>query len=753
LENGISREERRLEFERLQLAVEEIEKQLAEKKGAKQRIVNDSLETQRDMWELSSAAPKTLDEIVEFMSYINQMKIQKRGHEFSKKLVNKYERMKQSPYFGRIDFIEDGEDLEEKIYIGIGTLIDMNNDFLIYDWRAPISGMFYDYEVGRAHYKCPACIVKGNITLKRQYKIKERNIEYMFDSSLKIDDEILQEILSKSTDNKMKTIVTTIQREQNKIIREEKCKTLIVQGPAGSGKTSIALHRIAYLLYRFRDKITSDNILIFSPNDIFNDYISNVLPELGEENMHQTTFKDYAHRALNFALSKEEPWDQMEYILNNRKDNLYETRIGNIQYKSSAGFIKVLKGYVQFVDSKDDRFQDIKCGDKLIISKEELLQLFHKDYKGLPLKRRLKKIRDRINYLLEPFEKQRIHQTEKELWDTGEFFSKVEVTEKSIVAAREEFNSTRGLIDYMTEFDLVKLYRELFQNKELFYNLIEDKGVFNNLDNILRFTLENVNSGNLLYEDQPALLYLKGAFGDIPDTTSIKYIIIDEVQDYTPLQHEIFRQLFPSANITMLGDLMQSINPYMNIESYNRVIELYPEAQLVNLSKSYRSTAEIAAFTNALLSNVQQHQWIDRHGDKPKLIKYKNATEHTAMIKAEIERLKNKGLKSIAVITRNLNESISIYNKLKDDGDIRLIKKEDEEYVNGIVVIPSYLAKGLEFDAVLAYDAGQSSYNYDEERNLFYTVCTRAMHELCIYYSGEMNSFLNSVNKDLYEKI
>jgi DNA helicase II / ATP-dependent DNA helicase PcrA len=753
LENGISREERRLEFERLQLAVEEIEKQLAEKKGAKQRIVNDSLETQRDMWELSSAAPKTLDEIVEFMSYINQMKIQKRGHEFSKKLVNKYERMKQSPYFGRIDFIEDGEDLEEKIYIGIGTLIDMNNDFLIYDWRAPISGMFYDYEVGRAHYKCPACIVKGNITLKRQYKIKERNIEYMFDSSLKIDDEILQEILSKSTDNKMKTIVTTIQREQNKIIREEKCKALIVQGPAGSGKTSIALHRIAYLLYRFRDKITSDNILIFSPNDIFNDYISNVLPELGEENMHQTTFKDYAHRALNFALSKEEPWDQMEYILNNRKDNLYETRIGNIQYKSSAGFMKVLKGYVQFVDNKDDRFQDIKCGDKLIISREELLQLFHKDYKGLPLIRRLKKIRDRINYLLEPFEKQRIHQTEKELWDTGEFFSKVEVTEKSIVAAREEFNSTRGLIDYMTEFDLVKLYRELFQNKELFYNLIEDKGVFNNLDNILRFTLENVNSGNLLYEDQPALLYLKGAFGDIPDTTSIKYIIIDEVQDYTPLQHEIFRQLFPSANITMLGDLMQSINPYMNIGNYNRVLELYPEAQLVNLSKSYRSTAEIAAFTNALLNNVQQHQWIDRHGDKPRLIKYKNAIEHTAMIKAEIERLKNKGLKSIAVITRNLNESISIYNKLKDDGDIRLIKKDDEEYVNGIVVIPSYLAKGLEFDAVLVYDAGQSSYNYDEERNLFYTVCTRAMHELCIYYSGEMNLFLNSVNKDLYEKI
>jgi DNA helicase II / ATP-dependent DNA helicase PcrA len=397
LENGISREERELESNRLQLVVEEIEKQLFKKKGFKQKIVGDSLSTQKDMWELSSAAPKTLDKIVEFMSYINQMKVQKRSHEFSRRLVDKYERMKLSPYFGRIDFIQDGEELEEKIYIGIGTLLDDHNDFLIYDWRAPISGMFYDYEIGKAQYQCPTCVVKGHINLKRQYKIKEKNIEYMFDSSLKIDDEILQEILSKSSDSRMRTIVTTIQREQNKIIREEKCKTLIVQGPAGSGKTSIALHRIAYLLYRFRDKITSDNILIFSPNDIFNDYISNVLPELGEENMHQTTFKEYAQRALDIDLVKEEPWKQMEYILNYRKDDMYKTRVSNIKYKSSLSFMKILKNYVHFVDNRDDRFQDLKCGDKLIVSKEELLELFYKDYKGLPLKRRLKKIRERIN--------------------------------------------------------------------------------------------------------------------------------------------------------------------------------------------------------------------------------------------------------------------------------------------------------------------------------------------------------------------
>jgi DNA helicase II / ATP-dependent DNA helicase PcrA len=303
----------------------------------------------------------------------------------------------------------------------------------------------------------------------------------------------------------------------------------------------------------------------------------------------------------------------------------------------------------------------------------------------------------------------------------------------------------------MTEFNLVKIYRELFEDKALFSGFVEDKNSIDKLDNILKFTLENMDNGSLLYEDQPPLLFLKGAFGDIPDTSSIKYVIIDEVQDYTPLQHEIFSQLFSNSNITMLGDLKQSINPYMNIENYDKVLNLYPEAQFVNLSKSYRSTAEIAEFTNALLNNVQQHQWVDRHGSKPRLIQYKNINEHISVIIDEIEKLKNKGFKSIAVITRNLSESIDIYNKLKNEVDIRLFKKDDEEYVNGVVVIPSYLAKGLEFDGVLVYDAGESSYNYEEERNLFYTVCTRAMHVLCIYYPGKMNLFLKSVDRDLYD--
>ncbi len=294
----------KLEKEWLQAVLQEVLKQYNEKHDLKEKFKKDAIETQRELWDDvgSVSIANGLEQVVDFIGFINTMKIQKRSHEFTKKLEEKYERMLLSPYFGRMDFIENGEEKDKKYYIGISNLINDNYDFLVYDWRAPVSNMFYDYEIGEANYKCPEGRVNGKLTLKRQYKINNGKIKYMFDSNLKIDDEVLQDILGKSTDSKMNAIVTTIQREQNKVIRNEEYKNLIVQGPAGSGKTSVALHRIAYLLYKHRDKISPKNIVIFSPNDIFNDYISNVLPQLGEDNMCQTTFKEYMHKALGNGL-------------------------------------------------------------------------------------------------------------------------------------------------------------------------------------------------------------------------------------------------------------------------------------------------------------------------------------------------------------------------------------------------------------------------------------------------------------------
>lgn len=721
----------KIENEWLELVLKEAQRQLEEKLKYKDKFTKDAIETQKELWEElgSVSVVNGLEQIVSFMNFIDRMKYQKRNHEITRRLQEKYERMLQSPYFGRIDFLEKGEEKPEKYYIGISNLINEDYDFLVYDWRAPASSMFYDYEIGRAGYKCLEGTIEGELTLKRQFKINKGKMEYMFDSNLKIDDDILQEILSKSTDNKMKAIVTTIQREQNKVIRNEEYKNLIVQGPAGSGKTSIALHRIAYLLYKHREKITAQNIVIFSPNQIFNDYISNVLPQLGEENMLQTTFKEYMHKALGDSFIKEDSSDLMEYMLTCKQEQGYESRIKCIKYKSSVEFAKELKQYAAEVDKMDRGFKNITFRDKLVISKKELEELYYVNYAALPLKKRLAKIREKILYLLKPFKKQRIREIFEDIWKTGEYFSKMEVTEKSVLLVRAEMQYILEEIERTTKFDLLNIYKNMFQNLET---------------DIKGYTLETLEAQKLNYEDQPPMLYLKGALGDLPKTSNIKYVIIDEAQDYTPLQYEIFYQLFNHASITMLGDLNQSINPYMNVGDYENIAHIFPKENtcIINLTKSYRSTMEITRFSRNILNKEINAEYVERRGDEPIVIGFSDEASIRERILKDIEMYKEQGYKSIGIITRTTKEADGVYNFLKDKAEVKALTKDEDEYINGTLVIPAYFAKGLEFDAVLVYNAGDENYSSEEERLLFYTACTRALHQLNVYYTGRLTPLI-----------
>lgn len=739
---SINEKEVRFEDERLENVIKLLKKELEEKQHFKDRFVKGNIEEQKKAWEEVGGVSvlNGADNIAQFMSYVDEFKRLKRKHEFSNSQVMKLERMIRNPYFGRIDFLEEGEEGLEKIYIGISGLMDEDNNFLVYDWRAPVSSMYYDYEIGKAEYICPSCLIKGEMRLKRQYKILNEKIQYMFDSNLKIDDEILQQILSKSADNKMKTIITTIQKEQNKVIRNEDNKILIVQGPAGSGKTSIALHRIAYLLYKHRDKITSKNILIFSPNEIFNDYISNVLPELGEDNMYQVTYKDYMHKALDINLLKEDMCDMMEDILNRKRSSNFEKRLKSIRYKVSLEFIEVLKSYTQYLEKKAPDFMDIVYRNKVLVDKNELLQLFYYDYKMFPLRKRLNKIRERILYLLKPLEKERINEISEELRSTGEYFDKMEIMEKSINFVREETKVLKQNIFNFTEFNLLKIYKELFTDTEFFTDL--SFKLPESFKEIGEYTKKSIAQGILNYEDQPALLYLKIILGDIQDTSKIKYIIIDEAQDYTPLQYEILKQLFRGASITMLGDLNQSINFYMNTGGYENVINIFNEstAEVINLTKSYRSTAEITAFARQILDKKVEGEWVLRDGPKPAIFNIKGDKLYKKVLD-DIKDFRDKGYKSIAVIGRNKEDSFKAYENLKKLTEIRLIQKDDEEYTNGIVAIPSYLSKGLEFDAVIVLAEHENDYVRDDEKNLLYTICTRALHELHIYANENIKYF------------
>ncbi|MFZ5966125.1 MAG: RNA polymerase recycling motor HelD [Bacillota bacterium] len=736
----------KLENEWLRDVLEEAQKQFNENRDLKERFKKDAIETQKELWQDVGAVSITngLEQIADFMSFISTMRIQKRSYELARKFEEKYERILSSPYFGRIDFLEKREEKAEKYYIGISTLVNDNYDFLIYDWRAPVSSMFYDYEIGEAHYICPEGIIDGKLTLKRQYKINNGEMEYMFDSNLKIDDEMLQDILSKSTDSKMKAVVTTIQREQNKVIRNEEYKNLIVQGPAGSGKTSVALHRIAYLLYKHRDKITAQNIVIFSPNDIFNDYISNVLPQLGEDNMCQTTFKEYMHKALGSELMKEAYCEMMEYILVSKNKLPYQKRISNIKFKSSMEFTDILKRYVTYLEKMDRNFIDITFRGNLIISSKDLTELFFLDYVQLPLKRRLQKIRERILFLMEPYEKYRVEEVAEELEDSGDYINKVEIMERGMAAVKKEMKDMYDEINRMTAFDLVDIYKQLFEKLELFCRSSNTEYSEKNIEEIKSFTLENLKSQKLNYEDQSPLLYLKGALGDLPKTSEIKYVIIDEGQDYMPLQYEIFYQLFKHANITILGDLNQSINPFMNLGDYHNISHIFPKDDtcIINLTKSYRSTMEITKFSRRLLKKEIADEWVGRSGDKPLLLGLPDEEAIKGRLLGDIKLYKEKGYKSIGIITRTVKEADEVYSFLKEKVHVKAIMKDDDEYVSDTLVIPAYLAKGLEFDVVLIYNAGNENYCCEEERLLLYTACTRALHILCIYYSGECTPLL-----------
>lgn len=742
----INNNEWKLENEWLEKVLEETTKQLNSKREAKDRLQKEAIETQRELWDDLGAisASNGLEQISEFVSAMDTMKNQKRSHEFNSKQEEKYEKMLESPYFGRIDFLEDDEVDIEKCYIGLSNLTTDDFDFLVYDWRAPISSMFYDYETGKASYECPQGVISGEINTKRQYKINKGKIEYMFDSNLSIDDEMLQELLSKSADDKMKGIVTTIQKEQNQVIRNEDYKNLIVQGAAGSGKTSVALHRIAYLLYKHKDKITSQNIIIFSPNNIFNDYISNVLPQLGEENMYQTTFKDYMHEKLGNRFKKETPSEMMEYILDSNESLSYKDRIKNINFKTSIEFANALKEYVNYLETNKRYFEDIIVRDKVIISAKEIQHLFLKEFADRPFKKRLEKIKSRILFLIEPYEKAWRKEIYQELESSGYYIDKQEMKEESTLTVRKHLKDVYDKISRMTYFNSVSIYRNLFKYSNKSLNRLSGQYDKDFINHIKTYTMENLNANNLYYEDQVAILYLKIALGEISPSSQIKYVIIDEAQDYTPLQYEIFYELFKSAKMTILGDINQSINPFMNVGDYNNIYNISKsDTCIINLTKTYRSTAEITKFARKLLPENISDEYVERHGDEPSLIDFNHKDDMNKKLVEEIKNYQEKNYKSIGIITKTARETIYLYNLLQSNNiEVSSITKDDDSFTDGIVVIPSYLAKGLEFDVVFIYDASNKNYDGEDERLLLYTCCTRALHVLNIYYVGEVTSLL-----------
>jgi DNA helicase-2/ATP-dependent DNA helicase PcrA len=711
-------------------------------------------------------------------------------------------RLLASPYFGRIDFREDGESSAERIYIGVSSFADEDGmTFLVYDWRTPIAGMYYDYPLGKASFHAPGGEITGTIQLKRQYQIAGGQLENVFDTSLTIGDELLQQVLGKGADSQMRSIVATIQKEQNAIIRDDTSRMVLVDGVAGSGKTSAALQRVAYLLYKHRERLKADQIVLFSPNPVFNSYVSAVLPELGEENMQQATFQEYLEQALRAEWSLEDPFDQIEYVLTRSDTAGYEARIAGMAYKASAEFLQALHHYGQWLNRQGMQFNSICFRGRELITEEEMrVQFYSYDpVVRLPnrvellqewLLRRLTELErdergeawvgEEINYLdkeeyagafgklhraqgvfefAERYEA--VHEKQQNItWGKEDDFDFAEREEDILrqVVVKENFKPLRKSVKRISFINTRALYAQLFQGRETFTGMTGAAELPACWEEICVLTREQLDSQRLFYEDATPYLYVKELVEGVGINTEVRHVFVDEGQDYSVFQYEFLAKLFPRARMTVLGDSSQAIFTQASElrGTSSPLIKLFGEAdtRLFRLAKSYRSTREITEFTKSLLPGGKEIETFHRSGEKPVLIRVESKEQLAAVIRRDVMDLLDQGYASAAVITKTAAESVEAYKLLTEQGltDMKLVTKTSAEFGKGILVIPAYLAKGVEFDAVLLYDASADVYGQEAQRKLFYTACTRAMHRLMLYSTGEWTPFLLETDSSLYEK-
>ena len=584
-------------------------------------------------------------------------------------------RIQNKPYFGSIRFKEEGSEEEDNIYIGI-THVEDKLDYYVHDWRSPICSMFYDYETGPASYKAPSGIIKGNIIKKRQYIIEDAELKHMFDNDLNISDSLLQEVLAEESSDKMKNIVNTIQEEQNKVIRNTEDKNLIVEGIAGSGKTSVALHRIAFLLYRIPN-LTSSNVVVFTPNKVFSEYISNVLPELGEDNTYDMTFYDLLCQNINEYKDIENFTDFISRYYKGNVDN-YDM----VKYKQSDEIIKEIDSYINNLLSTIKFNNKLEYDNFIEIDTEELNNMLNYKYNRFPLFERIKEISKRIasnNY---------------------------EGSTKNASSIEKKLKELLNI-----KLDLKDIFNNFYQSE---YSKYKDK----------------VNDKYLYYEDACIFLYIKSLLVGFNTNHVIKEIVIDEAQDYNKLQYLIIKKTFKTSNYTILGDTNQTINPYYKYDSLEELTSIFDSSKYITLTKTYRSTGKIIDYTNKILG--LNHVTAIRNDKASDIIFRNNITKNDFL--TDINNLKTIS-KSIAIITKNDKEAEKVYNMLKDDLDIMLIDgfghiKRD------LVVVPSYVAKGLEFDSVIIYTDTNNKYQ-EKDKYLFYVACTRAQHNLIIYNNSK----------------
>lgn len=763
------------EQERLDNIMEIVTEQIGKLEDETGRRRKEVVDFRKHFWDEVKVNTDSFDDYLETIISLRQqsqaLSVNQSSHQQSSKRLSELRRIWEIPYFGRIDLLEEETSTTERIYIGVSSLMDASGEnFLIYDWRAPISSVYYDYAPGPIEYNTPGGMISGVLEEKWQYIIRGGMIESMFDTSLTIGDEILQQVLGKGTDKHLQSIVATIQQEQNRIIRHDRGRLLIVQGVAGSGKTSAALQRIAYLLYKYRDRLKADQIILFSPNAMFNSYVSTVLPELGEENMQQVTFQDYLNHRLSDAFQVENAYEQLEFVLTGLEDPSYETRVASIQFKASSHFFEAIQSYRQSLETSGMIFKGIKFRGERIVSAKQIAERFYSKDTSLRFYNRIEKLREWLNNRIDEVEKmeltkpwvqeeiellsdedyrevqsrlQKKHNFKEEMFANYE--DEVEVLSRLIV--RKKLRSLRKWIEALRFINIKRIYKQIFTDSMQIQPWMEGNTP-EKWEGICLASVNMLDEGKLYYEDATPYLLLKELIQGFQMNSSIKHVVVDEAQDYSTFQFEFLKRLFPRAKMTVLGDFNQAIFAHASeTGDFHALSSLYgpEETEVITLDRSYRSTKSIVEFTRGLLPNGERITAFERDGEKPTLTEVSSHAELHRQIISEVFDLREQKYNTIAIICKSAAESAAAYDALAELEEKKLVKSNSLEYEQGVVVIPAYLAKGIEFDAVIIYDASAQVYSDESLRRLFYTACTRAMHHLQLYSVGEPSPFLSTI--------
>ena len=672
---------------------------------------------------------------------------------------------KLKPYFARIDFIEDGKEEKEKLYIGKMSLMrEEDNTIIIVDWRAPIANLYYDGRIGNENYDCPDGKISGQLVLKRQYVIDNRILHEIMDIEITTNDELLQQSLGSNADNRLKDIVSTIQAEQNKIIRSNMFVPLIIQGAAGSGKTTIALHRIAYLIYAYEESFIPENFMIIAPNKLFINYISEVLPELGVDRVHQTTFEELAMHIIEKKIKIIDYNQKLIDIIEKNDGKLKEIST----LKSSLKYKDMIETYIKVFEKLILPRENFKLFDYTIIKLDEINNLYYKELVYLPVNKRIeniikyisKRLKDKKEWIIENLQ----DECDKKVLQL-KYLPESPQRQKMIIEVLDEKDEKIHKINTYSKNAICKYIKKISKNPIQIYNeFIKDEKLFNIISKKI-FTIDEfkylrehtekvINSGTYEIEDLAPIMYIAYMIFGIPEDLTIKHAVIDEAQDYSIFQFYVLKKILKESSFTILGDLCQGIHSFRGTTDWSHVIEnIYIEekCEFLTLAKSYRTTVEIMNCANKVIELLKDDklflaQPVLRHGDNPIIVKKDCLTDVSKDIVKKIKEYRESGYKSIAIILKKQDECERVFKEIKDKIDgIELISGKIDKYNGGVVIIPSYLSKGLEFDIVIIGNANSENFQNNElDAKLLYVSMTRPLHKLLIYYVGEKTIFIDN---------